>query len=327
MSNTKCRFPMCVFLWTLTFFLCRATVDTLQFTLRKGVRISSGATEIRQMERAEMTLSLCAALCGVTCGTFHVSHTTGVCVTFTEKFFNKNVRLASDPGWTIGYNRFLVTDGDWVLAFRAQAGIEVRVYETWVSDGTHHDSHLGDSSDFPQACLRLVDYESCDRHFRSEILDSWGKILEVRFSFIKANAEVAYVVFNGTGTDRESWFRPTRILSSTWLPGVTTDSLTRPEIKGYCSSSASTCRRFKLYGPVTGCATEWAYTLTIDAPYDKCADDASWPHAGNPEKDFPIFLYSASGRGGLGSDKEYPFMQRADVMAVWVKFAWPRARM
>ncbi|RUS83178.1 hypothetical protein EGW08_009078 [Elysia chlorotica] len=379
------------------------------FKLKTGIRISSGGTVVRRIVKAKITVHVCASLCGATCGAFQVSPMTDECVTFSERFHTKGVQLTSDPEWTLGYRQSSVSDGDWALAFRAQTGLNDKVYKTWVSDGTHHDSpeEAGDfpqaclrlvdygscdryfrsqildnweniqevgetlergrnseeaddavsdgdwalafraqtglnvyvyktwvsdgthhdspeeAGDFPQACLRLVDYGSCDRYFRSQILDNWENIQEVRFSMVKSGAEVAYAVFNGTGTDRESWFHPSRIMSSSWQPGVTMDTLTRPEIKGYCDSAV--CRRFKLYGPVSHCSTEWAYTLTLDAPSDVCVDQGYWTTAGNPAQDFPVFLYSEAGRGGLGENSGYPLIQRADVMAVWVKFAWPPA--
>ncbi|RUS72689.1 hypothetical protein EGW08_019545 [Elysia chlorotica] len=317
---------MYAFLSTLAFVVCGASVraTSLMYTLRAGVRISSGGTVIIRSVRAKMTVPFCASLCGATCGAFQVSSMTDECVTFSERFHTKGIELTSDPEWTLGYSQSSVSDGDWTLAFRAQTGLNAYVYKTWVSDGTHHDSPE-EAGDFPQVCLRLVDYGSCDRYFRSQILDNWEKIQEVRFSMVKSGAEVAYAVFNGTGTDRESWFHPSRIMSSSWQPGVTTDTLTRPEIKGYCGGTGTACRRFKLYGASLGCPKEWAYTVTIDAPYDACVDQGHWPTAGDPAQDFPVFLYSQSGRGGLGESAEYPLIQRADVMAVWVKFAWPPA--
>ena len=42
-------------------------------------------------------------------------------------------------------------------------------------------------------------------------------------SWMKNDAEVAYIIFNGTGTDRDSWFQATRILSSNWAPSIIND--------------------------------------------------------------------------------------------------------
>ncbi|GFR97480.1 hypothetical protein ElyMa_000994000 [Elysia marginata] len=116
--------------------------------------------------------------------------------------------------------------GEWVLAFRAQKEINVSFYDTWSYTGLYHDDPV--PGDLPQACLRLVDYKSCDRHFRSKILDDWMKIEQIRVSWIKSDVEVAYIVFNGTDTDRESWFSPGRVLSSTWVPGLSDHEIQQP---------------------------------------------------------------------------------------------------
>ena len=61
--------------------------------------------------------------------------------------------------------------------FRAQKEISVPVYDTWMDTGTSHDNPVPDN--FPPACLRMFDYGSCDRHFRSHILDHWNGIDKV----------------------------------------------------------------------------------------------------------------------------------------------------
>ena len=71
-----------------------------------------------------------------------------------------------------------VVQDDWTMVFRAQAGIGVYVWDTWNSTGVNNDNPIPD--DFPFACLRLTDYSSCDRHFRSHLLDNWAGIKEVR---------------------------------------------------------------------------------------------------------------------------------------------------
>ena len=53
-----------------------------------------------------MTSIQCATSCGTECGLFHVSHTNGTCVTFSDILYvtNSGVGFTSDPDWTAGYN-------------------------------------------------------------------------------------------------------------------------------------------------------------------------------------------------------------------------------
>ena len=65
----------------------------------------------------------------------------------------------------------------WTLVFRVQKEISVPVYTTWMDTGTFNDNPV--QNNFPPACLRMFDYGSCDRHFRSHILDNWHGIDKV----------------------------------------------------------------------------------------------------------------------------------------------------
>ena len=70
-----------------------------------------------------------------------------------------------------------VEQGDWTLVFRAQSGVGEPTWESWNNTGVYNDNPV--PQDFPLACLRLTNYSTCDRHFRSRILDNWPSIKEV----------------------------------------------------------------------------------------------------------------------------------------------------
>ncbi|KAK3783872.1 hypothetical protein RRG08_031849 [Elysia crispata] len=207
---------------------------------------------------------------------------------------------------------------DWGLAFRAQKEINASVYDLWFNESWELDNTV--TSTFPKACLDFVNYESCDRHFRSWILSKWENIKEVRLSLFKSNSEVVYVVFNGTGSTKLSWFTPARIIASPWSPKILDETLTVPSVKGSCD--VTVCRRFLLYGPFKKCSVEWFYMFTLDNSYETCMVKGFWPIVGNVVKSYPMFFYSkTSGRASLASNKVYPYAESADVLAVWVKFA------
>ncbi|GFO15580.1 hypothetical protein PoB_004208500 [Plakobranchus ocellatus] len=114
-----------------------------------------------------------------------------------------------------------ITHGDWTLVFRAQRRIGVSAYNTWTNSQATTDSPVLDT--FPHACLRLNYYGSCNRHFRSHIIDRWENIDKVKLSLISRDVQVAYILFNGTGSNNKSWFSQERILSSTW-PNLASDN-------------------------------------------------------------------------------------------------------
>ena len=93
-----------------------------------------------------------------------------------ELFFMHLIYVCYDSSQP--YNSiYSVTGGDWVLAFRAVKANNVSVFNTWTNSNLQHGNPVSDS--FPLACLRLVNTGSCDRHFRSQILNNWTNIKEV----------------------------------------------------------------------------------------------------------------------------------------------------
>ncbi|GFN75327.1 hypothetical protein PoB_000183300 [Plakobranchus ocellatus] len=194
-----------------------------------------------------------------------------------------------------------VTQGDWTLVFRAQSSIGVSVWDTWTNTGLHNDNPVPE--DFPLPCLRLTEYGSCDRHFRSHILDSWSNVKEVWFSLVKSDTEVAYTIFNGTGTNRDSWFSQDKILASTWAPEIQAEStLSDTGVFGHDLPPYAE-RRFYLFGPHNGCEIDWFYTFTIDKATDTCVDHGLWHITFSG---FPTIFYSASpGKAGVRTDQGY----------------------
>ncbi|KAK3786676.1 hypothetical protein RRG08_032835 [Elysia crispata] len=285
--------------------------------MSQGKRIVSGGTVVKQIS-GPISLLRCSALCGADCGMFHHRSENDICVFFAERYFDAGLVFTSDADWTIGSKIYsVVTKDEWTLVFRGQKEIGVQVWDTWSSAGVSHDSPI--AADFPHACLRTDHYSTCDRHFRSHILDNWVNIQEVYMSWIKNDTEVAYILFDGAGTSRDSWFTATGILDSTWAPSIINDTsfLFRQSIKGFCRTNQ--CRRFYLSGPHTHCRTEWSYSYTLDFQPDSCQRRGFW--VPNLSHNIPIFVYSAvNGRSAMGTRHSYPIPDTADVLAIWVKF-------
>ncbi|KAK3765421.1 hypothetical protein RRG08_066969 [Elysia crispata] len=316
--HAKRYFTLCVAVLISTFLPSAASNFHMNFNLKRNHRVLSGGTKINQVTRKGMTPSLCAVFCGTSCHTFHSSHTTGVCSTFSDRFYiyDQGLMVTSDPQWVIGYKSPLMDD--WALAFRAQKEINASVYNLWNKESWKFDNTV--TSTFPKACLDFVNYEPCDRHFRSWILSKWENIKEVRLSLFKSNSEVVYVVFNGTGSTKLSWFTPARIIASPWSPKILEETLTVPSIKGSCG--ATICRRFLLFGRFQSCQVDWFYMFTVDNSYETCIEKGFWPIVGNVVNSYPMFFYSkTSGRASLANNEVYPYAESADVLAVWVKFA------
>ncbi|GFR92611.1 hypothetical protein ElyMa_002623400 [Elysia marginata] len=151
-----------------------------KFQLVSGHRVSGG-TEVSRHTHPDMNLVTCARRCLGDCTVFHFNKVNKLCVTFAEKPYE--IQMTADTNLSIGYQppSFLnaITYGEYTLVFRLQSGKPGLAYDTWI-DTNRHDDEKPSSETFPLACLRMFDYASCDRHFRSKILDDWSGVTEVK---------------------------------------------------------------------------------------------------------------------------------------------------
>lgn len=287
--------------------------------LLNGHFVSGRATEISRTTGSGLTMIRCAAVCQEGCGVFHFHRVTKLCVIFSEKQYQ--VELTSDPDWDIGYKQYpreyVTMDGNWTLVFRLQAATSVPAYDTWVNDGQQDDSPLFGS--FPLACLRMFDYASCDRHFRSHVLDNWNGISEVYLSVVKNESEVAFIQFDGKGSNRMSWFGKYRVTNSTWLPGLQNYTDLQPGTTIYGSCNTIFCRRFMFHRKYAGCRLDTFYFMVIDYSFDDCDYvKGEYKIPGPP----PTIQYSPiSGYASFSVGRgDVQLGEYADVMAVYVKF-------
>ncbi|KAH3725540.1 hypothetical protein DPMN_051385 [Dreissena polymorpha] len=63
---------------------------------------------------------------------------------------------------------------------------------------------------------------SLSNHYRDPALDTWNNlaIKYVKFALYKGNREVAYVIFNGSGSSNLDWFTYSRVLLSFCQAGL-----------------------------------------------------------------------------------------------------------
>ncbi|KAK3768175.1 hypothetical protein RRG08_031714 [Elysia crispata] len=298
--------------------LCSATItQSMLFMLKQGHRVTVRGTAIGQISGPDVTLHVCGMFCGkLDCKLFHYSSVNKICAIFAEAYYA--VSLSPDPDWEVGYTpASLVTFQKWTLVFRLQKEIYVPAYQTWMDTGTSNDNPV--QNNFPPACLRMFDYGSCDRHFRSHILDNWNGIDKVYLSVIKNDTEVAYIMFNGSGTDMQSWFDKANVIDSTWFSEINDTSLLKTtRIKGICMKQF--CRRFLFYGPYVGCPTEWFYIMVQDFVPDLCEKNLKWVPNTAPKAEPAIAYSPASSRASFGVDRDVPLADFADAMAVYVTF-------
>ncbi|XP_033633572.1 uncharacterized protein LOC117295114 [Asterias rubens] len=102
---------------------------------------------------------------------------------------------------------FCTDSGPWLMVFKAMAGIsEPDPYDLWTSEEALNEN-------IPEAAVIGTGYQG---HFKSMLVKDWNSlnIAEVRVSLYSAGIEVLRIVFDGSGTDKTSWFDGDKVLSS-----------------------------------------------------------------------------------------------------------------
>ncbi|CAG5124560.1 unnamed protein product [Candidula unifasciata] len=258
-----------------------------------------------------MTSLKCASRCYTMCGIAVYSRVNNTCVTFRNRIHQSGFTVSRKAGCVVIYKNDAAFMQDWTLVFRAQAGIGHPVVDYWSSKGKQDDNPLSET--FPASCLRFDKSSSCDRHFRSYILDNWKNIVQVRYSLYREGKEVSYIVFNGTGSNGTSWFQQSRILSTSWTKLKNEGPIEHFTLLVFENDVSK--RSFYIFGPHNGCGTDYALTFIIERDKDACAE--IWQVQSVP---VPVFIYSLKDSYVTVKRKGNEYIGLADAAAVFVKF-------
>ncbi|KAK7468155.1 hypothetical protein BaRGS_00036619 [Batillaria attramentaria] len=197
----------------------------------------------------------------------------------------------------------VVLPGGYVLVFRATAGITDKVYEAYTNVGYNDDHRIG----MPCGCVSVNGNESCDRHYRSSLLDAWPS--NVRVSWYLGGQEEAYIEFDGTGSTYLNWFSASNVDSSTWTDlGTETNNFFT--IEGHSTSTID--RRFFINRNYGGCGVDKGWSVVLEE-----SDACSWGQS----LQYPAFLYSSKttyAEWNTAAD-----VGSADVLVIGVKFLSP----
>uniref|UniRef100_A0A2C9LA03 Uncharacterized protein n=1 Tax=Biomphalaria glabrata TaxID=6526 RepID=A0A2C9LA03_BIOGL len=147
----------------------------------------------------------------------------------------------------------------------------------------------------------------CTNHYRNnEVLNNWKGVNKVAFVLYEKNALVAYMVFDGRGTDNMNWFSQEKLELSSWTD-LKTSSYNFFSIEGDLRPSNLIYRRFivnKFYG---GCGGDWGWFSAADFMPSFCP----WEGANN----YPSFAYV---KGSNSTNWSTGKVGYADVMAIYV---------
>ncbi|KAK7476344.1 hypothetical protein BaRGS_00032403 [Batillaria attramentaria] len=168
---------------------------------------------------------------------------------------------------------------DFVIAFRAQAGIGKSVMDAFRKTGYHDDTAVA-RSEMPCGCFDVHGW--CDRHYRSRVLDNWSTygVHQVKLSLYQRGREMAWVIFNAAGTTYDNWLDRARVVSSSWFD-------VRYSPSNYFSVTGDTlrARHFFMNSHSKGCPDVVGWLAIKDRP-----DPCPW----GQKSAYPAFIFSST---------------------------------
>lgn len=147
------------------------------------------------------------------------------------------------------------------------------------------------------------------KHFKSDVVDLWSTqgIVQVRLGVYKNCSEVAYFLFNGTGSNKMTWFDYSRLLSSSYTD-LKNSNPAAFSIPGFLY------RKFLMTAVWGHCPGDLYWLRVVDTNSTDFCDYEKKHNASRPS-----VLYSPhSIRSNFTADKDNIL---ADSLAVFVKFS------
>ncbi|XP_053384315.1 uncharacterized protein LOC128545938 [Mercenaria mercenaria] len=189
-------------------------------------------------------------------------------------------------------------DDGWEMIFRATSGNGQNAYEAWTTG-------VGTCVDKPISMAR-----SYASHYRNGIISNWANIgiKYVKYAYYDSTQEVAYVIFNASGSDMNSWFDKTRVISSSYSDLTAVNNFNHFSILGDFRSGALE-RRFLINRSYGGCDGDYGHLVVSEnEPPNTC----NW----DKHPTYPQFLYSKINSVDYWGRRMFG---RADYMAIFIK--------
>ncbi|XP_025088789.1 uncharacterized protein LOC112560895 [Pomacea canaliculata] len=262
--------------------------------------------------------SSCVVACtsDPSCSSVNIRVLDGQCECSAASFFQFGAHVQTDGDWE-NYSPLDtdVTDGDWILVFRAQSDANIdntqedNMMAAWNTSVNSND-HL---EDVPLDCF-YSNKGNCQSFYRTSWLDTWPSSIidQVRLSLYTNGAEVVKLVFNGTGSTRDNWFDRSRLLSSPWADLTSTSS-------AVFSLRGSNFSTFDIgtFSPNTCSYPGWLMVLSKASNWCPFASQETLGEtvAYDPLYKTPQFLYAAQTQIDFNQE---PY-KKAEVLAIFIK--------
>lgn len=149
---------------------------------------------------------------------------------------------------------------------------------------------------------------SYDSHYRDPMVDHWELLNPsfVKLALYMQSMEVAYVVFDGQGSDQMDWFSRSRLVASSWSDLIAQNTYNFFSIEGGHPDDDDYFRSFHINNEYEGCDGDIGHLAVLE--HDAGCD---WDH----QTSYPQFIYSDMNGADRWNRLTYG---RADYMAVHV---------
>ncbi|XP_061184335.1 uncharacterized protein LOC133192328 [Saccostrea echinata] len=203
--------------------------------------------------------------------------------------------------------------GDWQLVFHAVSGNGESVLDTWKTKNTKCDMFSKNcpcsttNGCLPQN-LRLETLGVVPRKIlRSPLIDYWDclDVHQVKLELSTRGKTVAYIEFNGRGSNYMNWFHNSRILKTSWT------DMKKSGTYNFFSIDKETrySRKFFINQKYGGCHVDSGWFVVSDV---KGRKPCEW----EKQKPYPQFLYSRYRKITKWGDKKYG---KADVLNIYIR--------
>ncbi|XP_074657297.1 uncharacterized protein LOC141910503 [Tubulanus polymorphus] len=234
---------------------------SFESTLRLSTELNA-VTEQQQQQQHHADLSLlgCAILCSTryqTCNYMTYNSENRSCGIPFRSYSDVLVLFDRDiPRIPAFFDELFMTDA-WVLLFIASSGDSSSspgsIYDGWIGAPSAKEPPPGGSK------------YRCNCIWKSPIVTQWNSlgIKKVKLSLYAGGHEVAFLQFDGTGSDTINWFSKSRLLSSTWTDLTPHSPTNFFSIVGD-STSAIIRRRFFVNSNYGGCPNDQLWMAVQD---------------------------------------------------------------
>ncbi|KAK0068118.1 lymphocyte antigen 75 [Biomphalaria pfeifferi] len=282
---------------TQTFF---KRLDNVLFT-------NTTTTELCWRNRCSDSFLSCSLACNSdpTCSSYNYNSSLQTCTKNVGDIytFGGGTLQSSAAIQYVGKIQSDVTDGAWILVYRAQAENNVSAYGVYNNSGYVSDNDL---SNLPLSSISKTG-DVTSSHYRSRWMNEWpSKISQVKFELYTQGQTVLTLLFNATGSNSTNWFSYSRLIQSpftdlTWPPAIFSSTGYPNTRRIFCITNATS---------FIDC-TQKSWLLVEDTVDTTC----SWTSGAT--KTFPRFQYSKSSTFTTFSTKTQGL---ANVLATFIKF-------